>query len=51
MSKDALNGRKVAILASDGFEQSELLKPKQLLEDAGASTVVIAPDDKQQIKG
>jgi protease I len=51
MSKDALNGRKVAILATDGFEQSELLKPKQLLEDAGAGTVVIAPDDKQQIKG
>lgn len=51
MSKDALNGRKVAILATDGFEQSELLKPKQLLEEAGAATVVIAPGDKQQIKG
>jgi protease I len=51
MSKDALKGRKVAILATDGFEQSELLKPKQLLEEAGASTVVVAPGDKQQIKG
>ena len=51
MSKDALNGRKVAILATDGFEQSELLKPKQLLEEAGAATVVIATASKQQIKG
>ena len=51
MAKDTLDGRKIAILATDGFEQSELLKPKQLLEEAGASTVVISPGDKQQIKG
>ena len=51
MAKDTLDGRKIAILATDGFEQSELLKPKQLLEEAGASTVVISLDDKQRIKG
>jgi protease I len=51
MGKDTLKGRKIAILATDGFEQSELLRPKQLLEEAGAETVVIAPDDKQKIKG
>ncbi|HLI17801.1 MAG TPA: type 1 glutamine amidotransferase domain-containing protein [Rhodanobacteraceae bacterium] len=51
MSRDALKGRKIAILATDGFEQSELLKPKQLLEEAGATTEVIAPGDKQEIKG
>ena len=30
-----LQGKKVAILATDGFEQSELLKPRKALEDAG----------------
>ena len=51
MSKDKLKGCKVAILATDGFEQSELMQPKQLLEEAGATTAVIAPGDAQQIKG
>jgi hypothetical protein len=30
-----LKGKTIAILATDGFEQSELIKPKQALEDAG----------------
>jgi protease I len=34
---------RVAILASDGFEQAELEKPRKALEEAGAKTVVIAP--------
>jgi protease I len=38
-----LSNKKVAILATDGFEQVELFKPKQALEEAGAKTVVIAP--------
>ena len=51
MSKDTLKGCKIAILATNGFEQSELMKPKQLLEEAGATTQVIAPGGDQQIKG
>ena len=51
MSKERLKGCKVAILATDGFEQSELMKPKQLLEETGATTAVIAPGDAEQIKG
>ena len=51
MPKQSLKGSKIAILATNGFEQSELQKPKQLLEEAGATTVVIAPDDKPSIKG
>ena len=43
MSQGKLNGLKVAILATDGFEQSELLEPRQALQDAGASTEVVAP--------
>lgn len=51
MSQPSLKGRKIAILATDGFEQSELLEPKRLLEEAGAGTKVIAPGDTQTIKG
>lgn len=51
MGKDVLKGCKIAILATNGFEQSELMKPKQLLEEAGATTEVIAPGDDEQIKG
>ena len=41
-SSDKLKGKKVAILATDGFEQAELDKPKKYLEDAGAQTDVIS---------
>lgn len=39
-----LSGRKVAILATDGFEQVELTSPKAALESAGAQTHVVAPE-------
>jgi protease I len=38
-----LSGKTIAILATDGFEQDELLKPRRALEEAGARTLVIAP--------
>ena len=38
-----LNGKKIAILATDGFEQVELTEPRKALDEAGATTVVIAP--------
>lgn len=47
----ALSGKKVAILATDGFEQSELQEPKRLLESWGAQVDVIAPGDKRKIRG
>ncbi len=37
-----LQGKKVAILATDGFEQVELTEPKKALEEAGATTHVIS---------
>lgn len=40
----ALTGKTVAILATNGFEESELLKPKAALEAAGAKTAVISPE-------
>jgi protease I len=51
MSDSTLAGCKIAILATDGFEQSELTEPKRLLEEAGAQVTVIAPGDAKQIKG
>jgi protease I len=39
---DALKGKKIAIIATDGFEQSELEKPKKYLEGEGAETHVIS---------
>ncbi|WP_243042413.1 type 1 glutamine amidotransferase domain-containing protein [Dyella sedimenti] len=51
MNQSTLNGRKIAVLATDGFEQSELTEPKRLLEQAGAQVTVIAPGDSAQITG
>lgn len=38
-----LNGRKVAVLATDGFEQAELIEPVEGLRAAGAEVDVVAP--------
>jgi deglycase len=43
MTTGALQGKKVAILATDGFEQSELLEPRKALDEAGATTQVVSP--------
>jgi protease I len=37
-----LSGMRVAILATSGFEQSELAEPRQALEAAGAETDVVS---------
>ena len=50
MTKGNLQGKKVAILATDGFEQSELLEPRKALDEAGATTQVVSPAGKK-IKG
>jgi protease I len=39
---EILKGCKVAVLAMDGFEQSELVEPKRALADAGATVHVIS---------
>ena len=38
-----LKGKRIAIVATDGFEQSELLKPREALKAAGATVEVISP--------
>lgn len=38
-----LAGKKIAILATDGFEQAELIQPRKELDHAGATTIVVSP--------
>jgi protease I len=45
-----LNGKKVAILVADGFEQDELTEPKKALEEAGAQTQIVSPA-QGEVKG
>jgi protease I len=42
MANESLNGKKVAILVTDGFEQDELLKPREALDKAEAETKVVS---------
>jgi protease I len=43
MATGKLDGRKVAVLATDGFEQVELTKPVEALRAAGAQVEIVAP--------
>jgi len=38
-----LQGKRIAVLATDGFEQAELTEPKKALAEAGAKVDVVAP--------
>src|SRR5689334_19906353 len=38
-----LQGKRVAILATDGFEQVELTEPRKALDEAGAATAIVSP--------
>jgi protease I len=47
INMDKLDGKKVAILVTDGFEQVEMTGPREALEDAGAETKIVSPAEKQ----
>ena len=38
-----LTGRKIAVLATDGFEQVELTEPVKALKDAVATITIVSP--------
>ena len=46
-----LNGKRIAILATHGFEQSELEKPRDALIEAGAKVDVVSPAKEPRIRG
>ena len=48
---ERLKGKQIAILATHGFEQSELIEPKRLLEAEGARVSVVSPAKEATIKG
>ncbi|MFV3307159.1 type 1 glutamine amidotransferase domain-containing protein [Pseudomonas sp. NY15181] len=45
-----LNGKTVAILVTDGFEQVELTGPRNALEQAGAKVRILS-DNKDKVRG
>ena len=42
---ERLDGCRVAILVTDGFEEVELTGPRQALDEAGADTSIVSPKD------
>src|SRR5213082_439022 len=47
MQGNTVQGMRVAILVTDDFEQVELTEPKKALDQAGATTKIIAPKPGQ----
>jgi protease I len=45
-----LTGKKVAILATDGFEQDELFSPLDALKAANADVKIVSPSKEKEIK-
>ena len=44
---EKLIGKKIAILVEKGFEQIEMTDPRRVLEEAGARTFLISPQEKE----
>ena len=47
----SLQGKKVALLVANGFEQAELLEPRKALQQAGAQTQVVSPEKQRSRRG
>lgn len=47
MADKTLEGKTIAILATDGVEQVELTEPRKALEEAGAKTELVSLEDGQ----
>ena len=46
-----LHGKRIAILATDGFEQVEFIEPRRKLNEVGATTEVVAPKELKSAPG
>jgi len=40
-----VKGKRIAILVTDGFEESEMTEPRKALDDAGAKTTLVSPKE------
>jgi len=49
----SVEGKRIAALIGDGFEESELMEPRRALEEAGAIVTIVGIDEKarQRIRG
>lgn len=45
MTEGRLQGKRIAILVAEGFEQCEMVEPRKSLEQAGAETTLVSPAD------
>ncbi|MGA2742647.1 MAG: type 1 glutamine amidotransferase domain-containing protein [Bryobacteraceae bacterium] len=48
--QERLEGCRIAILVTDGFEQVEMTEPRKALEESGAAADLIAPD-RDEVQG
>ena len=44
----SVEGKRVAALVGDGFEEAELSEPRKVLESAGAIVTIVGVDDKSR---
>lgn len=47
MAQQQLDGKRVAILVAEGFEQAEMTEPREALNAAGARTTLVSPAEGQ----
>lgn len=45
MATNELSGKRVAILVANGFELVEMTEPRRALEEAGAETEIVSPEE------
>lgn len=46
-----LNGKRIAILAEEGFEDSELIEPMRAMKNAGAKVLILGTGSKETYTG
>ena len=46
-----LDGKRIAILAEEGFEDSELIEPMRAMKNAGAKVLILGTGSQQSYKG
>jgi len=46
-----LDGKRIAILAEEGFEDSEVIEPMRAMKDAGARVVVVGSGSQESYRG
>jgi len=50
-TESMLDGKRIAILAEEGFEDSELIEPMRALKDAGARVLIVGSGSQETYRG